>query len=99
MEKLNERLIGKVLEHIKAFPETYNQNIVDARDLLHLTEDEANYLFRTAQGDPKKAYKTIQNRLKNIRKARAIVEPLFKQTDSFSVGLTTNDGTELFYKN
>ena len=28
LPKLNERLIGKVLAHIKAFPETYNQNEV-----------------------------------------------------------------------
>jgi hypothetical protein len=28
LPKLNERLIAKVLEHIKAFPESYNQNIV-----------------------------------------------------------------------
>jgi hypothetical protein len=139
MEKLNERLIGKVLKHIKAFPETYNQNIVadscdvtkktpcgaigcfggwavllgipkrqrsdkvdsvdldTARDLLNLTEKEADYLFDESTGSPRKDYRIILKRLEAIRKSRALVAELLKVTSSFDVAIQTPHGYTLSY--
>jgi|SRR6267142_4627648 len=142
MEKLNERLITKVLAHIKAFPEAYDQNDVadscsvtkgtpcgaigcfggwavllgfrkserhdvaqgvdlsDARDLLGLEENEANHLFATASGNPKKDYKTIVKRLAEIRAARKLYHDITKNQSvtGLTLEFPTVDGEALVYE-
>jgi len=136
LPKLNERLIAKVLEHIKAFPDSYNQNIIseetevtkrtpcgaigcfggwtvllnapkkerpilassevdlsEAGELLGLTRKEQDYLFKGASGNPRKDYKTILQRLDNIRAAREVAAQ--RGIDNFSYN--TSDGMTLSY--
>jgi hypothetical protein len=141
LPKLNERLITRVMQHIKKFPESYNQNTVadscdktkgtpcgaigcfggwavmlgmpmrdrhdnaahgvmldDARDVVGLTEDEANYLFDSATGVPKSDYKIIQDRLKNIHNARKALKKVNLAGLTFDgVSFETSDGIELGY--
>jgi hypothetical protein len=46
----------------------------EARELAGLTQAEADYLFETAEGNPKKDLRTIKKRLANVRKAREIAK-------------------------
>ena len=141
MEKLNEPLIAKVLEHIKRFPEAYDQNDVarscsiskgtpcgaigcfggwavlfgypkrersdvaesvdldEAAEVLGLKEDEANFLFDVATGNPKDDYKTIVKRLADIRNARTVYNNLIKQAHvtDFTFNYETFEGETLTY--
>jgi hypothetical protein len=136
VEQLNERLITKVLKHIKAFPHSYDQDdtasscdvtkktpcgaiacfggwavllamkknerssftnevsLDDAQDVLGLTGDEANYLFATTgTRSPRRDYRIIIKRLKEIRTARSFFDNLNKdnRVDTVSVSVLTKD--------
>jgi hypothetical protein len=145
MKKLNENLIKKVLEHIRRFPESYDQNdvarscdvtkktpcgaigcfggwtvligipkskrqhkafLIDngnglalnkARDLLGLTDCEADFLFDMGSGNARQDYQLIQRRLKHIREARKAIHYLKSKSMSGDVGFATVDGYGLEY--
>jgi hypothetical protein len=53
-----------------------SMNLSKAQKLLGLTEEEGEYLFDTASGNPEKDYQTIIKRLEAIRVARVLVKKI-----------------------